>query len=181
MIDFIFTYFPQLIGFVAIILSITGFQLNNRKHILLVHACSGLFWSSHFYLIGAFTGSAMNLIAVSRNYTFVKYRQRFDRPFLPVIFITVFTLATAATWQGYMSLLPLLGMTTATIAFWQKNPRVIRLLSLIAPPAWFAYNFISHSYPGMIFEVFIFCSILIAILRYDILKAHSARKSLKHT
>ena len=128
-----------------------------------------LFWALHFYLVGAFTGSAMNGLAIFRNYLFIKYRDKFTGYKLPLIFVLIFSIAAIITWQGPVSLLPFIGMATGTLAFWQKNPKYIRMISLLSPPAWFMHNLIQGSYPGMMIEVFIFCSILIAIFRYDIL------------
>lgn len=160
---------PQLVGAVALVLSVSAFQINKRKQILGLMASANLFWAIHFYLLGAYTGSAMNGLAIFRNYLFIKYRNNYPGYKLPALFIIIFLIATVLTWQGPVSLLAFGGMATGTIAFWQKSPKMIRLISLLAPPMWFLHNFIKESYPGMIIEVFVFCSILIAIYRYDIL------------
>ncbi|MEK7070605.1 MAG: YgjV family protein, partial [Patescibacteria group bacterium] len=55
-----------------------------------------------------------------------------------------------------------------TIAFWQSNPRYIRLIGLISPPLWFTYNYISGSYAGMFAEIILLSSNLIGIYRFDI-------------
>jgi hypothetical protein len=178
MIELFSDNFSQIIGFAALILGVSGYQFNFRNKILLFQGSANFLWAIHFYLIGAFTGSAVNLVAVARNYTFVKYRLKFRWPILPVVFIAIFTAAIIFTWQGYLSLLPLGGMICGTIAFWHKNPTFIRFLSLACSPMWFVYNFISGSYPGVIIEVFIFCSILIAILRYDILRQRAPQSSV---
>ncbi|MEK9195850.1 MAG: YgjV family protein, partial [Patescibacteria group bacterium] len=75
---------------------------------------------------------------------------------------------TILTWHGLISLLPMIGMITGTIAFWQSNPRYIRLIGLISPPLWFTYNYISGSYAGMFAEIILLSSNLIGIYRFDI-------------
>jgi hypothetical protein len=56
------------------------------------------------------------------------------------------------------------------LAVWQKNPRMIRLLSLLSPPLWLIYNVLSGSYPGILSEIFLLTSTLIGIYRFDIRK-----------
>ncbi len=176
MIDFLYSNLPQILGFGALIFSVAGFQNNNRKNILIIMGIGNFLWAAHFFLTGALTGAAMNGLAIFRNYVFENYRETFADYRLPLIIISVFALATILTWQGIISLLPFGGMTTGTIAFWQRNPKHIRLLSLLSPPLWFTHNFIQGSYPGMIIEILVFFSILIAIFRYDVLnKSGSVR------
>lgn len=170
MVEFLTSNTPQIIGFIALILGVASYQFKLRTKILLTQGAANFLWAIHFYLIGAFTGSALNFVALGRNYTFVKYRNKFPGPILPSLFIVIFVAAVIFSWQGYLSLLPLGGMILGTLAFWHKNPTIIRLLSLFCSPMWFVYNLLSGSYPGIIIEMFIFSSILIAIIRYDILK-----------
>jgi len=94
---------------------------------------------------------------------------------LPIAFIIIFIIADALTWQGLLSLLPLGGTISGTISYWQKRTKWLRLLALISPPLWFTYNFISHSYPGMLTEIFLISSTLIAIYRFDIRKTSSKK------
>ena len=160
--------FSLATGLLALLLSIAGFQAKERNGVLVVLCASNLFWCMHFYLIGALTGSAMNAVSMTRNYIYLRHRNLYSDFRFPIIFVAIFLFATTLTWQGSLSLLPLGGSVTGTIASWQRNPKSIRLLSLLAPPMWFSYNFIQGSYPGMIIEIFVFCSISVAILRYDI-------------
>ncbi len=66
--------------------------------------------------------------------------------------------------------LPIAAQIFGGIAVWQNNPRSIRFLMLIPRPLWFIYNLFVGSYAGMIAEVFIFTSVLVGIIRFDILR-----------
>jgi hypothetical protein len=61
------------------------------------------------------------------------------------------------------------GMIMGVIAFWQEKTNIIRLINLVGPVLWFIYSYLTSSYSGMLGMAFIFGSICIAILRYDIL------------
>lgn len=88
--------------------------------------------------------------------------------------------STYITWQGPISLLPLLASTIGGIALWHKDPKSIRRWALIVPPLWFTYNVIVGSYPGMIIEIIMFTSNLVGEYRFDIdHKKHMRRKLAK--
>lgn len=132
---------------------------------LKIQTVAGVLFTIHFALLGAATGSAMNLIGISRNIAYYKLNNR--QRWIPYLFISLFALGSVVTWQGWFSLLPLLGASAGCVAFWQTNPKHIRRLSLVAPPLWFAYNLISHSYPGIIIEVIAITSNFAGMYRFD--------------
>lgn len=140
---------------------------------LTLQLIAALLYAVHFYLLGAITGAALNATGAARNYAFTRHSDKRSW-WLPGAFIAVFCLVTALTWQGPLSLLPLGGMISGTLAFWQRTPNHIRLIALISPPLWFTYNFISGSYPGMLVETIMFGSNLIGIYRFDIRRLEPA-------
>ena len=162
----------QLVGLIAMTGTISAFQINNRKGMLKVLIGTAFLYSVHFFLLGAYTGTAMNAVNMFRNYVFYnKYDKKWANSNLwLVFFIVLFIFMGLLTWQGWYSSLPVIAVVSGAVAFWMKNPRYIRLLALIASPCWFVYNFIVGSYPGMAVEIFTATSIVVAIIRYDILK-----------
>jgi hypothetical protein len=160
--------FIQSLGFAGLATGLVSFQVNKRKKILGLVIWSSLFWTIHFFLLGAYTGSALNFIGAIRTMAFSKYRDRRRSIFILWGFIAAFGVATALTWQGPLSLLPAFGTISGAFAYWQKTPRSIRMLALLSPPAWLIYNVVSHSYAGVITEVLIFAATLVGIYRLDI-------------
>lgn len=169
-----FEILVQIIGFVAVGFSFAIFQVNNRKKMLMIMICAGLLYTVHFFLLGAFTGAAINLVGVFRNYAFHRLKPHKHSWLMPGFFILLFIIVSIWTWQGFISLLPLGGAVSGTIAFWQTNTKHIRRLALIASPLWFTYNLISGSYPGMIVEIVMLTSNLIGMFRFDFRPAKSA-------
>lgn len=171
MIDFFDnnSWAAQLIGFVAVCFSFAIFQFNNRKKMLHISMCGQILYAIHFALLGAFTGSLMNVIGSARSYLFAKV----DTDKKPIAlfygFVLMYLVALFFTWKGPISILPVIGMISGTVAFWQTNPRHIRMIGLISPPLWFTYNFISGSYPGMLAEIVLLSSNLLGIYRFDFL------------
>jgi hypothetical protein len=156
----------QVIGFVAMGFALFVFQVNKRKTMLKLQTVAASLFTVHFYMIGAPTGAALNFIGIARNYSFYRFKSR--SWLIPTAFIAAFILVGVLTWQGPLSLMPMIAMTTGTIAFWQSGTAAIRLLALVAPPLWFTYNYLSGSYAGMITEVVYLSSNLIGIYRFDV-------------
>jgi hypothetical protein len=162
----------QLVGFVAFLFIVLSFQNNKRSLILLFLIIAQTSFVIHFALLGAWTAVAMNAISAVRTYVFhqkdvkgwAKHRIWF------YLFLALFWVAGIAVWEGPYSLFPILAMSAETIGLWMKKTRHIRLFSLIPRPLWFIYNFIVGSYAGMITEIFVFFSIMVGILRFDVSK-----------
>lgn len=112
----------------------------------------------------------MNLVGAGRSYVFMKVKQDSNNTWILFSFIIIGVLATAISWQGYISMLPLLATSAVAVASWQNNPKHIRRLMMLAPPLWFAYNAISGSYPGMVIEIIMLASNLVGQYRFDFLK-----------
>lgn len=161
------TVYVQLIGFGAIVFGVAVFQINNRRKMLFAQICSALLWTMHFLLLGAFTGSAMNLLIAGRSYTFYKIGKKRDIR-VPLAVSLAFIIGAILTWQGPRSLLPLAGTTIGTISFWQIKTSRIRSIALLGPCCWFAYNLLSRSYAGMTADTLVFSSIAIGIFRFDL-------------
>ena len=75
-------------------------------------------------------------------------------------------------------MLPILAMTIDSFAVWNKKTQYIRLLMLIPRPLWFVYNYTVVSYAGMVTEIFVLFSILIGIIRFDILATRKTQNRL---
>ena len=157
----------QIIGLIAVGISLCVFQTNKRQTMLLLSMSAAILYTIHFFLLGAATGAAMNLIGAGRCYVYFKAKPKKGQLWIPLGFIVISTIGAIVTWQGLLSLLPLFGSVSTGIAFWQKNPKYIRRLNLISSPLWFSYDGISGSYPGMLIETIVLCSNLVGMYRFD--------------
>ena len=169
----------QLIGFVGLVFLVLAFQQKKRGGILGVMLTGQLIFLIHFALLGAWTGVAMNIVGSFRTLVF-RYRgvkNWASGAYWPWIFIALFWAGSLVSWQGMISLLPPTAMTIETIGLWMKNPSRIRLINLFPHPFWLAYNMINQSWAGIATEVFVIISVMVAILRYDLIPGIRRRRS----
>lgn len=171
----------QLIGFIAVGLTLALYQFNSRRTMLIIIIVSSALYAVHFLLLGAPTGAIMNSLNIFRSLVFLRYAHK-KRPIqIMYLFIVLFLMAGVLTWQGPLSLLPMTGMISGTIAYWQLKTKRIRRLALIASPCWLVYNVISGSYPGMVAELVSITSNIVAMYRFDSKKQLSRKRNLKRS
>lgn len=157
----------QIVGIAAVIFALSIFQFNKRSAMLWLGLIAGILFSLHFFLLGAFTGAAINLISVTRSYAFIKVKPTRENTWILLLFISLAGIATIMTWRGPIGLLAFIGNTASGIAFWQRKPSSIRRWAYVPPPFWFSYNALSGSYPGMFIETFDLISLIIGTYRFD--------------
>ncbi|PKM62696.1 MAG: hypothetical protein CVU97_03955 [Firmicutes bacterium HGW-Firmicutes-21] len=159
------------IGFCGTTMMFLMFQQNDRKRILICQIIGTIFFCIHFFMLGSYTGSALNAIAAIRAVIFFnRDKKLFGSIFWLWLFIGICVTAGVLTWEGSISIFPTVAMIIGSVAVWVKNPRHIRILSIVQSPMWMTYNIVNVSVPGIVTEVFVMSSIAIAIIRYDILK-----------
>ena len=162
----------QIVGYAALVVVIFSFQRNKRSALLLIMLGGLLLFATSYALLHAWTGSLANLIEAG--VTFVAYKKEdkvwAKQPYWLYIFIGLYVLSGVITARSWADTLPIIAQTFGAIAVWQTSSRRIRYLMLIPRPLWFTYNLIVGAQAAMIAEVLIFTSVVVGIVRFDILK-----------
>lgn len=157
----------QVVGIAALLLDIASLQRKHRRHILIMQIMASITWVIHFGLIGAIAGAAMNSVGILRSVSYSRLPATGPRPqgvLWSIIALSI--VVTAIVWQGMASLLPMMAMIIAAIAFWQRSEQMIRLLLLLCVPLWFTYNLLFLSYAGMASDTLALISAIVALYRY---------------
>lgn len=157
----------QGIGVIALVTNLSVFQTNTRKNMLLLGLITCALWTVHFYLLGAMTGAAMNLLAAGRFCVYYRVKPSKQNRWISWLFVGLTLLATALTWQGMTSVLPFIGTAAMVIAFWQTKPKHIRRLALASSPPWIIYGALVGSYPVIVAETLLLVSNFIGQYRFD--------------
>jgi hypothetical protein len=91
--------------------------------------------------------------------------------------MVIYTVACIATWEKWYSVLPLIAMLLTTVSNWLQSERKIRFLTFPNSPCWLVYNILNNSVAGIITEIFVMSSLIIAIIRYDLIKPKKKEKA----
>ena len=162
----LFNVFVQGLGFVAVGVNAWAVQFNKHWQIILLKTIGSFLFVVQYFFLKAYTGMAMDAIGIVRNVLFI-FTVKSKKTTLPwIILFSVLTLVLGiATYEGVISLLVIVAKLLSCISYGMKNPRVIRGLNLPSSMLWLTYNAIYFSLAGIMNEVLLISSIIIAEIR----------------
>ncbi len=189
MLDFanmtLIDYIANGVGLLAILVLALGYQFKKRVYTILSYALSTLLYILQYFLLGANAGVFTEIVAVV--ITLIATKQ--ELPFFKknkVLFVCILEAISVSVGLAiifgelrtgeFLGLLPILANTMQTTAFFLKDEKSMRLLTLITCPMWIIYNFMVGAYVSSIGSTVTMISVIIAIVKYDILKKESTKK-----
>ena len=171
----------QIIGFGGTALTIIAYQQNKRKRILGCTVISAALFAIHYIILGAYTGAIMNILAGTRSLVFMNNTKKWAKSNVWVaVFMVIYTVACIATWDKWYSILPLIAMLLTTVSNWFQSEKKIRFLTFPSSPCWLVYNILNCSYAGIITEIFVMSSLIIAIIRFDLKKQNKTKGEVQN-
>lgn len=169
--------FIQGIGFLGTALVILGMQCRSYNKVVAVKISNELIASFQYFLLGGYTGMAMNLTACVTNsiYWILIKKGKSTLPF-QIAFGILFVAIGFASWHGWISVFVILAKLISSIALGINNTRIIRILNLISTPCWLIYNIFMFSIAGMCSDILMIVSLIIAVIRLDIIGERKSKK-----
>ena len=170
----VYDIITQAIGGLGMLAIFYSFQKNKNRQILGILIIGMSFFSIHFIMLGSYTGAALNILSVVRNGILLfRPRKWAQSKCWLYIFFAVYIAAGIITWESMISLVPMAGMIFGTLAVFAKETKNIRRFSLVCSVGWLIYNIYNLSIPGIITEISVEISIIIAMFKYDFKKLKS--------
>lgn len=161
----------QLIGIAAMFFSVFSFQMNKHKHIMIMQILATSLFGLQYFLLGAYTGMAVDIVATIRGIIFYNRDKKWAQSKLWIAaFAVLFMISGIFTWQGASSLLVTAAMVLNTFSFSFTNPKLVRSTILISSPLMLIYDILTGSLGGVINEICVEISSVIGLLRYDLKK-----------
>ncbi len=156
----------QILSFVAVATGFISFQMKTSKGILFFQILTGLIFSFHYFLIGAMTATALNLLATITSICYIIRNKRGNKGLFVPIFFTVLVFVTGLlTWDDWYSIFIMVGLLINTVSLSLSNPQTIRKLMLIKSPLCLVYNILVFSSGGCIYETASLVSAIIGLLK----------------
>ena len=176
----------QIAGVFGMIFISTSYQYKTQRNLIISQMVGASFFFINFLLLGiaagvVLIGAIMNLLGILRAVVFSnKEKFHADKPIWLIGFIAayvisyvlVFTLfGTSVTPKNVIvEILPVIGMTSSTIAFFSKEAKQTRRLGFITSPSWLIYDAITLSIGGVVTETLSLISITLGIIKHDLKK-----------
>ena len=144
-----------------------SYQIKDNKKILVYSTIGCSFSAVSFYLLDAYSGCAMALLAVLRNIIFmIDKDNKKSKNIASLLFVLVIlVIQTIFTYNGILSLLPVFATLLYTISVWVDNSDVYRKLGLPIEICWLSYHTYLKSIFGILFETILFISVIVGLFK----------------
>lgn len=159
----------QIIGLIALIALVLSFQKNDKEALLKYQIISSFSYAIQYLLLNAMSGFYINIVCAIRNFIFATYHQKIPKIYLIIIIITMIILSTLS-YTSPISTLPGIACITFSIALYQPNLTITRIIEVISCILYIIYNVKVKALTGLICILIELTSALTAIYKYDLKK-----------
>ena len=161
------TLIGHALGFISVGLFFYSYQRTQKRKIMIIQTVATALSCIQYLLIGAFSGFALNIVCIIRNFIFYS-REKNQRTDLatPIIFALCMAIASFFSWEGIHSLLITLGLVVNTVCMGIFDAKNFRKTILISSSLILIYNIFASSYSGILSESLSLVSVIIGIVRY---------------
>lgn len=144
--------FGQIFGVILAGLSFFVYVQKSRGKILVTKLTLDFLNVFQQAMVGAYTGSVINGIAVLREFVFYHKENKkwaSSKVWL-IVFLLLMATASIFSWQGYASLFPAIGSSFVIVGFYCSDPRLVRILGIIGQSFWVLYSCLIFNLGGII-------------------------------
>ena len=158
----------QVLALFAILFWVISILLKNKKNILLMQVIANGIYGIEYLLLGAFSAASMNFLSFLRLLVYYFYTSlNIKMPkWILFVFIALVLLFGIITYDGLISLLPIIITVLYTYAFWQNNLNVARIIYIVAAIIWIYYNYEVGAYVGIIGNALEITTGLVSLIKY---------------
>ena len=167
----------HVIGFIAILFYFWSYQIHDKRKLIAVQTVATALMCLQYILLGAYSGFALNIICIIRNFFFY-YRDKkgVSGYFLPIFFACIMAVVSLFSWDGLYSLLIISGLMINTVCMGVCNAQNLRKSVIFTCALIIAYNAFSFAIMGIVSESISIISAVIGIVRYS--RAEKEKKAL---
>jgi len=141
-----------LLGSVGILVEWRAYCLHNPYDFRRWSAVGAILWATQYYLLDAFTaaltmGSTAIRTLLSGYLETPQYKHA-----AALVCVSLFSLLTASSWQGIISLLPAFAVINTTLALFYLANRPMRICLLASSSAWIMNDLYWQAWPALLAE-----------------------------
>ena len=151
----------QILTVIADAFFFAGMLSKSKKWLLVCLICSNVLFATHYFLLKAITG-AFILVAdtVFLVVTFFLNKRKKENQifYISILFVWICGIITYLTWNGPISLLPMVGMSTYFVLMGVKHLYISKIGGATRNLCNIIYMFLIASYVGASLEIILFIS-----------------------
>ena len=161
------TLLIQGIGLLGTALFFVSFQCRKNKNLFRVQLLSYVFYTAHLLALGAVTGGVSYMINCLRSFCLSSKWSFAKSKGMCAVLCALQAAVLFLTWNGWISLLPVLANIASTVGGYTKNPQKVRLYGMaVNSPLWIVYDIIVGSWAGILDEAVSEASMIVSVVRF---------------
>lgn len=154
----------QLIGILALLISLLAYQKRDKKSIIDHLIISNILNLIHYIMLDAISGSITKMLAIIRD-SFIleknKYKKLSNIAYL-YLFVFVYIFFMYITYSSILSLLPFIASIYYLIGIWEADSLKVKKVAFYSFIPWLIYNICVLSISGIISNIISLVSTFIA-------------------
>lgn len=156
----------QFIGFFAMAVNLSAWQIQKPRHIIMAYIPTNLLWTAQFMLLGGLTGAIASLLTVAKDTSLLIREDK--RTYILIAFLSSNTLIASFFINTWFDILPILAVMFGNAGLFIPNNREVYARgTLIGCSLWLAYNILVGAWIGMMCSSLLILSILLGMARYE--------------
>ncbi len=170
----------HIISICNAVIAVLVMQLKSIKTILIGHITINFISGLSFFMLGGYSAASVCVVAIVQCIVMFFYDRKGIKPHIPVIvlFMLGYVACSVLNYQSPVDILASLAALFFAFGVTNNNPSTVRLWNSLNPLTWMVYDFFIDGYGALIMHGCIFTSIVIAILRLDIIPKYKAKKQI---
>ena len=157
----------QIIGYLAVAGFVLSYQAKEKKRLMFFQIVAVTLLCTHYGLIQAWSGLALNLVCLVRNFVYANaHKKPFQSKAWPYILAGIIVVVGVFTWEAWYSIFLLIALAVNTVFLANPNANIVRKSILFTCPMVFIYNAFAGSIGGMINEAISIASAIVGLLRH---------------
>lgn len=165
----------QIFGIFALVTLALSFKEDRKEELLKYQIFSNSFCALQYLCLGrsAYTGVLLHFLCLVRNFIYYKYDNK-NIPFKWFLVCAIsMVIVSFVSYESLWSLVPMIGIVLNSWGLWQSKLPVTRKCEAVAAFLVVVYNIKVLAWGGVLANGFEFVMVVIAIVRFDILKGRS--------
>lgn len=154
--------FVQIIGGIAFVFLFISYFMKKKDNILFFQIISYLIFAIHYFLLGAFTGS---LLEVGCSLGALINRGKVLSKQIYVLFLCLlYIVISIISFNNWYSIIPTITVILTTLGLAYGNTKIIKLTGIVSCVGWALYSFFVKSYVSIYTNIFLIIFIIISII-----------------
>ena len=157
----------QICVIISILLLGSTYFVKSKEKILVLCLIYNVFYGIHYLLLGAVTGTCMNLVSFIRNLWFYRNSKNGKKNNEAVLY-TLFIISSVScifTYDDVFSLVSLTASLLSTYSIWQDNVKIYKFVAIPVSICFIVYAIYLNSIVAIVTEVFLLITEIVAIVK----------------